>query len=587
MLRLPVRRFCVALKHVTEVRERQEAIAQPEHRRLVDQHDPMVGLRRGADELHHADLRDGEPLGAAFDDKGGDDGQRQRNLDREDGARAGGRLDLDGAADLLDVRTHDVHADAAAGDVGHGLRRGETRPENQLVDVLGRHRFGFGDADQAVGDRLLTNFLRWQALAVVRNADDDMPAFVEGAQLDPTVLDLAGRPAALDRLQPVIARVADHVGQRILDQFEDLTIELRVGADHLEVDLLAEFVREIADDARQLVPRIADRLHARPHDAFLQFRGDVIEPLQRRCENAVLILAERLQKLIARQHEFGDGRHEVFEEIDADPDRLRRGGDVAAALLAGRPIVGGFRFDLRFDFPGRLRFRLRRRLDGDRRRRNRFGRRIEIERHALGFRESGQLGVNILGGGAEIEGLVFRIRGDVRNFVEGLRVGFRRRRAEVERVLVVDGSQIALIVAGFRRRNGRRLAVGHGVEGRNQVAIVAFRLRPGLFQDGERVLDAIERRQDERDRVRIRLKVAIPKLAEHVLRRVGDHFQARQPEEPAGALDRVNDPENAANDFGVAGIAFQLDRLRVEFAEAFCRFGDEFRYQIVHFAPAC
>jgi hypothetical protein len=59
-----------------------------------------------------------------------------------------------------------------------------------------------------------------------------------------------------------------------------LPVEFGVGAVHLQFDLLAEFAGEVADDARQLLPGIADRLHPRLHDAFLQLGGDVGQPLQ-------------------------------------------------------------------------------------------------------------------------------------------------------------------------------------------------------------------------------------------------------------------------------------------------------------------
>ena len=48
----------------------------------------------------------------------------------------------------------------------------------------------------------------------------------------------------------------------------------------IELDLLAELAREVAHQARQLVPGVADRLHARLHHAFLQLGGDLRQALQ-------------------------------------------------------------------------------------------------------------------------------------------------------------------------------------------------------------------------------------------------------------------------------------------------------------------
>ena len=47
-------------------------------------------------------------------------------------------VDVDPAAQRLDVAAHDVHADAAAGDVGDLLGGREARLEDQLMDVVGR-----------------------------------------------------------------------------------------------------------------------------------------------------------------------------------------------------------------------------------------------------------------------------------------------------------------------------------------------------------------------------------------------------------------------------------------------------------------
>ena len=135
----------------------------------------------------------------------------------------------------------------------------------------------------------------------------------------------SGLPAARrssGRLQAVVGRIAHHMGERILDQVEHLAVELGLGALHFQVDLLAEFVGKIAHDARQLLPGIADRLHARLHDAFLQLGGDIGQPLQRRLEFRILVAAHDLEQLVARQHQLGHHRHQVFERIDGDADRL-------------------------------------------------------------------------------------------------------------------------------------------------------------------------------------------------------------------------------------------------------------------------
>jgi hypothetical protein len=86
--------------------------------------------------------------------------------------------------------------------------------------------------------------------------------------------------------------------------------------------LSAEFVGEIAHDARQLLPGVADRLHARLLDAFLQLSSYIGQWLQRRLEFRILVAAHDFEQLIARQHQLGHHRHQVFERIDGDADRL-------------------------------------------------------------------------------------------------------------------------------------------------------------------------------------------------------------------------------------------------------------------------
>ena len=129
------------------------------------------------------------------------------------GALAGHRLDVDGAADLVDIGAHHVHADAAAGDRGDGGGGGEARREDELVDLGFGHLLEFGLGDETVGDRLGLDPLGVEAAAVVGDADDDVAALVIGRQADGALLGLAGGRPLGRGLQAVVGGVAHHVGQ--------------------------------------------------------------------------------------------------------------------------------------------------------------------------------------------------------------------------------------------------------------------------------------------------------------------------------------------------------------------------------------
>jgi hypothetical protein len=115
--------------------QRQQLVAQPQHRGVLDALDAVLGIGARAHQLDHRELRDRKAVAAGFHDQRRDDGERQRDLDGDAGALAGHRLDVDGAADLVDIGAHHVHADAAAGDAGDGGGGGEARREDELVDL--------------------------------------------------------------------------------------------------------------------------------------------------------------------------------------------------------------------------------------------------------------------------------------------------------------------------------------------------------------------------------------------------------------------------------------------------------------------
>ena len=230
----------VELEQARQPDQRQQLVAEPQHRGILDALDAMLGLAVHADQFDHGQLRDREALAAGLHDQRRNDGERQRNLDGEVEALARHRLHVDAAADLVDVVAHHVHADAAAGHAGDLLGGREAGREDELLDLGFRHLVELGLGRESIGQRLVPDPFGIEATAVVGHADDDMAALVIGGQPDDAFLRLAGGDPIGPRLQPVIGGVAHHVCERVLDAIEHLSVQLGVGAVHLELDLLAE-----------------------------------------------------------------------------------------------------------------------------------------------------------------------------------------------------------------------------------------------------------------------------------------------------------------------------------------------------------
>ena len=223
----------------------------------------------GVDEFGDAALRDCEALAGAFDDEGGYDGQGERDLDEEGGAGAGLAVQLDCAADALDVGFDDIHAHASAGDGGDLSGGGEAGVEDEALDGEFAHGGEFGLGGETLGDDFLADAFDGKAAAVIGDLDGDVAAFVIGLEGDCANFGLARRPALGAGFEAVIGAVSDHVGERVADEFQDLAVDLGFSADHDEVHGLVEVAREVADEAGQLAPGGADRLHASFHDPLL------------------------------------------------------------------------------------------------------------------------------------------------------------------------------------------------------------------------------------------------------------------------------------------------------------------------------
>ena len=103
------------------------------------------------------------------------DGNRERQANRKGGSAANGGIDVEAAAKLFDLAGNDVHAHAAAGNLGHLLGGGEAGLQDKLQD------FPLGQIlvfpQHALTDRLVANDRRGNAGAIVDHPQDNVATF--------------------------------------------------------------------------------------------------------------------------------------------------------------------------------------------------------------------------------------------------------------------------------------------------------------------------------------------------------------------------------------------------------------------------
>ena len=247
--------------------ERQDGVADDEHALAGG---GAHGVVDEADGAVDAVERDAEDAAAGAHEQRRHDGQRQRQADLGRRARAGlgGQQDL--AAELADLGAHGVHPDPAARDVVGLVAGGEAGREEQLDGAGHVDRVGLLGGDEPGADGLGGDGVAIDAAAVVGHRDDDVAAGVAGGDAHGAGGGLAGGLALGGRLEAVVERVAHEVHERIAERVDDGAVELGVLADELELDVLAELAREVADEPREAQEDGLHGDHADLHDDRLQ-----------------------------------------------------------------------------------------------------------------------------------------------------------------------------------------------------------------------------------------------------------------------------------------------------------------------------
>ena len=196
--------------------------------------------------------------------------------------RARRRVERHLAAERAHARAHRVHADAAAGHVGRRRarsrsrartaarrrrpRRARRRPPRRAARA--RWRRGRPRRGRSRGRRRARRRSTWP------------PAWRAESSSTP-VCGLPGGGALGGRLEPVVERVAHEVDERVAERVDDGAVELRVGALHAQLDLLAEPRREVAHEPREAQEDRLDGDHAHTRDRLLQRLRGAREALDR------------------------------------------------------------------------------------------------------------------------------------------------------------------------------------------------------------------------------------------------------------------------------------------------------------------
>ena len=124
-------------------------------------------------------------------------------------------MNRDVAVQALDVRAHNVHANAAPGDIGDDLRRREAGHEDPLDRLVFGGRFGGFARHETLFDHLVAQRARIDALAVVFDGEVDVGFLVPGGDRDGARLRLAGRAPFFRRFDAVVDSVAQDVDERV------------------------------------------------------------------------------------------------------------------------------------------------------------------------------------------------------------------------------------------------------------------------------------------------------------------------------------------------------------------------------------
>lgn len=113
--------------------------------------------------------------------------------------------------------------------------------------------------------------------------------------------------------------VADEMNQWFAETVEDRPIELELSTDDLDLDSLAEFLRDLTSGSRQVIGHANKRRRAQFHDAPLKLRDTPIDPVEAIGHIRIMRIARHTGAKLARtENHFPYGREESVEDFGSN-----------------------------------------------------------------------------------------------------------------------------------------------------------------------------------------------------------------------------------------------------------------------------
>ena len=335
--------------HLLEVLGRAGAVqqvpqAQEGDQALADVEEGVAGgvlgqVRGQFHDLVHGGEGDDIAFVRRFHQQPVDDGQRERQAERDRGAMPRFALHLDRAAQAVDRLSDHIHPDATARQFGHLGRGRKARLEDQAEErlVVGRRALG----QQAVLDRAGQDRVAGQAAAVVGQADHHLGPGIPGPEPDFSLTGLAHGDAFVRVLQPVVGGVADDMHQRLGQPLHHGLVQLGLFPLDLEGQGAAQLAGQVVDQPLEPAGDGPDRGHADRHGGVPHARDEALDILGHGDQAGVVQPGRDLDQPRLGDDEFTDAVHQVVQPFGGhahQPAALRRG---RLARLGRRG--GGFR----------------------------------------------------------------------------------------------------------------------------------------------------------------------------------------------------------------------------------------------------